>query len=155
MNDDGVMVCKWKDKQGDSVKWVNEDGVMVCKWKDKQGDSVKWVNEDGVMVCKWKDKQGDSVKWVNEDGVMVCKWKDKRDVFKIATNDAGEDVTRRHPQMINLPVPTCVGRYNTRTLSISTKCARTTVWDELAGVGGSTSSGGFSTSASSMRMCSG
>ena len=75
----------------------------------QQGDSVKWVNEDGVMVRKWKDKQGDSVKWVNEDGVMVCKWKDKRDVFMIATNDAGGDVirpTRRHRQMINLPVPT-------------------------------------------------
>ena len=60
-------------------------------------------------------QQGDSVKWVNEDGVMVCKWKDKRDVFMIATNDAGGDVirpTRRHRQMINLPVPTCVGRYN-------------------------------------------
>ena len=103
-------------------------------------------------------QQGESVKWVNDDGAMVCKWKDKQDVFMIVTNDAGEDVTRptrRHPQMINLPVPTCVGRYNARTLSISTTCAPTTVWDELAGVGGSTSSGGFSTSASSMRMCSG
>ena len=53
--------------------------------------------------------------WVNEDGVMVGKWKDKRDVFMIATNDAGGDVIRpicRHRQRINLPVLTCVGRYN-------------------------------------------
>ena len=34
-------------------------------------------------------------------------------------------------------------------LTISTKCAPTTVWDELAGVGGSTSYGVFTTSASS------
>ena len=37
-------------------------------------------------------------------------------------------------------------------LTISTKCGNTKVWDELAGIGGGASSGGFSTSASSMRM---
>ena len=58
---------------------------------------------------------GQSVKWVNDDSVMLCKWHDKRDVFIIATNDAGEDSirhVRRNRQQIDLTVPTCVKIYN-------------------------------------------
>ena len=59
--------------------------------------------------------QGESAKWMGEDGVMLVKWHDKRDVFIVATNDAGEDFVRRtwrNRQLIDLTVPVCVGRYN-------------------------------------------
>ena len=58
---------------------------------------------------------GQSVKLVNDDSVMLCKWHGKRDVFIIATNDAGGDSTRqvrRNRQQIDLTVPTCVKIYN-------------------------------------------
>ena len=60
-------------------------------------------------------QQGESAKWTNADGVMLCKWRDKRDICMIATNDSGDDTvraTRRHREIVNLPVPVCVGRYN-------------------------------------------
>ena len=46
---------------------------------------------------------------------MLLKWRDKRDVFMVATNDAGLDEVRRvrrHNAEVDLPVPTCVKRYN-------------------------------------------
>ena len=58
---------------------------------------------------------GESLKWTNGDNVMLLKWRDKRDVFMIATNDAGLDVVRRvrrHNTEVDLPVPSCVKRYN-------------------------------------------
>ena len=60
-------------------------------------------------------RPGESVKWTDESGVMVCKWKDKRDVYLIATNDAGGDVVkhvRRKHRDVDLTVPTCVLAYN-------------------------------------------
>ena len=33
----------------------------------------------------------ESLKWTNDDGVMLLKWRDKRDVFMVATNEAGLD----------------------------------------------------------------
>ena len=47
--------------------------------------------------------------------VMLLKWRDKRNVFMVATNDAGLDEVkrvRRHNVEVDLPVPTCVKRYN-------------------------------------------
>lgn len=58
---------------------------------------------------------GESLKWTNDDGVMLLKWRDKRDVFMVATNDAGLDEVKRVRQRnveVDLPVPTCVKRYN-------------------------------------------
>ena len=60
-------------------------------------------------------RQGESAKWRNEEGVMLVKWHDKRDVFVIATDDAGDDFvreTRRNRQMIDLSVPVCIHSYN-------------------------------------------
>ena len=58
---------------------------------------------------------GESLKWTNDEGVMLLKWRDKRDVFMVATNDAGLDevkLVRRRNVEVDLPVPTCVKRYN-------------------------------------------
>ena len=44
--------------------------------------------------------------------MMLCKW---RDVFIVATNDAGDDFvrqTRRKGQVIDLSVSLCVAKYN-------------------------------------------
>ena len=46
---------------------------------------------------------------------MLMKWRDKRDVFMVATNDAGQDDIRqvwRHNVEVELAVPTCIKRYN-------------------------------------------
>ena len=56
-------------------------------------------------------RPGESVKWTDESEVMVCNWKDKRDVYLIASNDAGGDVVkhvRRKHHDVDLAVPTCI-----------------------------------------------
>ena len=107
-----------------------------------------WAEHSKLSLAVVRLQQGESVKWVDEDGVMVCKWKDKRDVFMIPSNFAVVD----RPMLQNVWAATM---RTWEVLIISTICGPTTVWDELADVGGRTSSGNFSTSASSMRMCSG
>ena len=60
-------------------------------------------------------RRGESEKWVNDDGVLLCKWHDKRDVYMIATGDAGDDTvrpTRRDHEVVDMSVPRCVLRYN-------------------------------------------
>ena len=47
-------------------------------------------------------RQSGSAKWRNDEGVMLVKWHDKRNVFLIATNNAGDDFvrqTRRNRQL--------------------------------------------------------
>ena len=56
-------------------------------------------------------RPGESVKWTDESEVMVCNWKDKRDVYLIASNDAGGDVVKhvqRKHHDVDLAVPTCI-----------------------------------------------
>ena len=61
-------------------------------------------------------RHGESEKWTSEDGdVLLCKWHDKRDVFMVATCDAGEDTIktmRRNRQVVDLAVLQCDLRYN-------------------------------------------